>query len=148
MRAISKWDVLVHGAMVALAATLAAGAQASVLSVLVTDTNGLPVQDAVVYAEAAGGQILPKILQPAEIIQKGRKFTPLLTVVQAGAEISFPNNDTVRHHVYSFSKPKPFELKLYSGTPGSPVLFDKPGTVVVGCNIHDQMLAYIQIVEC
>lgn len=72
---------------------------------------------------------------------------PVMTVVQTGAQISFPNNDTVRHHVYSFSPTKPFELKLYSGTPGSPILFDKPGTVVIGCNIHDQMVAYIQVVN-
>ena len=72
---------------------------------------------------------------------------PVMTVVQTGTEISFPNNDTVRHHVYSFSAAKPFELKLYSGTPGTPILFDKPGTVVIGCNIHDQMVAYIQVVS-
>ncbi len=72
---------------------------------------------------------------------------PLMTVVQTGSEISFPNNDTVRHHVYSFSATKPFELKLYSGNPGTPILFDKPGTVVIGCNIHDQMVSYIQVVS-
>lgn len=72
---------------------------------------------------------------------------PLMTVIQTGSEISFPNNDTVRHHVYSFSATKPFELKLYSGTPGTPVLFDKPGTVILGCNIHDQMVSYIQVVN-
>lgn len=126
---------------------LAAGmAHAAGVTVLVTDAAGLPVPDAVVYAEPAGGQVLPKMARAVEIEQKGRKFAPLVTVVQAGTEISFPNNDTVRHHVYSFSTPKVFELKLYSGVPGSPILFDKPGTVVVGCNIHDQMLAYIYVV--
>lgn len=116
------------------------------ITVTVTDAAGLPVPDAVVYAEPAGGQTLPKVARPAEIEQKGRRFAPLVTVIQAGTDVSFPNNDTVRHHVYSFSTPKVFELKLYSGTPGSPILFDKPGTVVVGCNIHDQMLAYIHVV--
>lgn len=121
-------------------------AQAGGVTVLVTDAAGLPVPDAVVYAEPTGGQVLPKAARAVEIEQKARKFAPMVTVVQAGTEISFPNNDTVRHHVYSFSTPKVFELKLYSGTPGSPILFDKPGTVVVGCNIHDQMLAYIHVV--
>ena len=113
---------------------------------MVTDAAGLPVPDAVVYAEPSGGQVLPKAARQVEIEQKARKFAPLVTVVQVGTEISFPNNDTVRHHVYSFSASKAFELKLYSGVPGSPILFDKPGTVVVGCNIHDQMLAYIHVV--
>ncbi|WP_283441210.1 methylamine utilization protein [Noviherbaspirillum suwonense] len=120
-------------------------ASAATISVKVADAAGNPIQDAAVYAEPvtppSGGR--PKT---AEIEQKSRKFMPLMTVVQTGTEISFPNNDTVRHHVYSFSPAKPFELKLYSGTPGTPILFDKPGTVVIGCNIHDQMVAYIQVV--
>ena len=131
----------------ALHTFLVGSALASTVTVQVSDAAGQPVADAVVYAEAAGGQILPKSNRAAEIEQKARKFAPLITVVQAGSEISFPNNDTVRHHVYSFSAAKIFELKLYSGTPGSPIVFDKPGTVVVGCNIHDQMVAYIQVVN-
>lgn len=82
-----------------------------------------------------------------DIEQKGRKFIPFVTAVQTGTSISFPNNDTVRHHVYSFSPAKVFELKLYSGIPSSPVIFDKAGTVTIGCNIHDQMAAYIHIVD-
>lgn len=126
---------------------VAGSTHAGGVTVMVTDAAGLPVLDAVVYAEPSGGQVLPKTTRAAEIEQKARKFAPLVTVVQAGTEISFPNNDTVRHHVYSFSTPKAFELKLYSGVPGSPILFDKSGTVVVGCNIHDQMLAYIHVVN-
>ncbi len=117
------------------------------VSVRVTDSAGQPLADAVVYLEATGKQALPQTLRKADIEQKARKFAPLVTVVQVGTKVSFPNNDTVRHHVYSFSTPKVFELKLYSGVPGAPVVFDKPGTVVVGCNIHDQMMAYIHIVD-
>lgn len=90
---------------------------------------------------------MPRPHRTVEIAQKGRKFIPLVTVIQAGTDISFPNNDTVRHHVYSLSPAKVFELKLYSGTPGNPVTFDKAGTVVLGCNIHDTMVAYIQVVN-
>ncbi len=61
--------------------------------------------------------------------------------------MSFPNHDIVRHHVYSFSPPKPFEIKLYVGTPVAPIIFDKPGEVVLGCNIHDHMLAYVYVVD-
>ena len=60
--------------------------------------------------------------------------------------MNFPNRDNIRHHVYSFSSPKKFELPLYIGTPATPVLFDKPGVVALGCNIHDWMLAYIYVV--
>lgn len=112
----------------------------------VQDSAGQPVADAVVYAETAGGPVVAKNAN-AEIQQKDKKFIPLVSVVQTGTSVSFPNNDTVRHHAYSFSPTKPFELKLYSGKPSSPVVFDKAGTVVIGCNIHDQMVAYVQVVS-
>jgi plastocyanin len=116
------------------------------ISVTVTDLSGNPLQDAVVYAEPANKQAATP-LGSAMIAQKGRTFIPLVTVVQTGASVTFPNNDTVRHHVYSFSPAKTFELKLYSGVPAAPVIFDKPGIAVLGCNIHDQMIAYVNIVD-
>jgi hypothetical protein len=61
--------------------------------------------------------------------------------------VKFPNSDSVSHHVYSFSPTKPFELGLYKGNVYPPVVFDKPGIVVVGCNIHDSMLGYIRVVD-
>lgn len=127
-------------------ALAAAPAFASNLTVSVTDAAGQPLADAVVYAEALapGPQKPPR---DAVIEQKGRKFLPMVTVVQTGASITFPNNDTVRHHIYSFSPAKSFEQKLYSGVPEKPVRFDKGGTVVLGCNIHDQMVAYVQVVD-
>jgi hypothetical protein len=67
--------------------------------------------------------------------------------VQTGTAVSFPNFDTVRHHVYSFSPIQKFELKLYAGTPAAPVRFDKPGTAVLGCNIHDRMSAWVHVVD-
>jgi plastocyanin len=83
----------------------------------------------------------------ATIEQRGKEFLPYVTVVQAGTAIEFPNNDTTRHHVYSFSPPKKFEIKLYAGKPGQPVTFDKPGEVAIGCNIHDWMEAYVLVVD-
>lgn len=120
---------------------------AATVMVQINDSAGHAISDAVVYAEPAAGQALPAGRKTAEIEQKARKFMPLVTVAQTGTAISFPNKDTVRHHVYSFSPAKPFELKLYSGLPTTPLVFDKPGVIVLGCNIHDQMVAYIHIVD-
>jgi plastocyanin len=117
------------------------------ITVQVTDSTGKPVADAVVYLEADGGQPLPKPLKAGEISQKGLKFIPLVTVIQTGSKIYFPNNDKVRHHIYSFSAPHKFDQKLYTGTTAEPQTFDKPGTVVLGCNIHDKMIAYVRIVD-
>jgi hypothetical protein len=68
-------------------------------------------------------------------------------VVTKGTAVSFPNLDTVRHHVYSFSPVKRFEIKLYVGTPSNPVVFDQPGVAVLGCNIHDDMAAWMVVVD-
>jgi hypothetical protein len=82
-----------------------------------------------------------------DISQAKRQFQPKVTVITAGTRVNFPNFDTVRHHVYSFSAIKTFELKLYAGVPGAPVLFDKPGVAVLGCNIHDRMAAWVVVAE-
>lgn len=106
---------------------------------------GLPVENAVVYAEPDDPVAMPQA--SAIIEQRGKQFNPLVSVIQMGADVTFPNFDSVRHHVYSFSPAKTFELKLYSGVPANPVKFDKAGTVVLGCNIHDTMVAFIQVVD-
>lgn len=79
--------------------------------------------------------------------QRASAFVPRVLPVQLGAKVSFPNNDRVRHQVYSFSEAKPFELPLYAGANASPVEFDKPGVVVVGCNIHDAMIGYVVVLD-
>ncbi|WP_229502914.1 methylamine utilization protein [Pseudoduganella guangdongensis] len=132
-----------------MAAFFCAGAvqAAGGISVQVVDAAGKPVADAVVYLEADGGQTLPKTLKAGEISQKALKFIPLVSVVQTGSKVYFPNNDKVRHHIYSFSAPHKFDQKLYTGTTAEPQTFEKPGTVVLGCNIHDKMIAYVRIVD-
>ncbi len=130
-----------------LATCLGTSAEAASLHLQIVDATGSPSTEAVAFLEPASGQTLPKQQHSVQIEQRGRKFSPLVTVIQTGTAVSFPNRDSVRHQVYSFSSPKIFELKLYSGTGGDPVVFDKPGTVVIGCNIHDQMAAFIQVVD-
>jgi plastocyanin len=136
-----------HAAAFMLCTSASALTCASGVAVQVSDTAGNPLPDTVVYVETEGGAALPKASKGAEIEQKGLKFLPLVTVVQVGSRIDFPNNDKVRHHIYSFSAAHKFDQKLYSGTSASPQIFDKPGIVVLGCNIHDKMVAYIRVVE-
>ncbi len=83
----------------------------------------------------------------AELGQRNKRFAPYVLPVQTGTAVSFPNFDTVRHHAYSFSPIRTFEIKPYVGTPVAPVVFDKPGTAVLGCNIHDRMAAYVHVVD-
>jgi plastocyanin len=125
---------------------ISSAAFAADVDIEVTDINGQPIKDAVVYVEGEKIEKVPP-LKKVDIAQKGKKFIPLVSAVQTGTSVSFPNNDSVRHHVYSFSPIKKFELKLYSGVPASPVIFDKAGTAVLGCNIHDSMIAYVLVLD-
>lgn len=122
-------------------------AHAGTVQVQVLDEAGSPLADAVVHLQSPSAAKTARPGPNAAIAQQNKAFQPAVTVIQAGTSVDFPNEDTVRHHVYSFSPAKRFELKLYSGTPASPVLFDKPGLVVLGCNIHDQMVAWVQVVD-
>ena len=79
--------------------------------------------------------------------QRERQFQPPLLIVQTGTAVSFPNFDVVRHHVYSFSPIKVIDLKLYTGTPTEPIVFDKPGVAALGCNIHDLMTSWVLVLE-
>lgn len=119
---------------------------AAEVTVMVTDGEGKPAIDAVV-AFYDGKPVEPNPNAAGRIVQKNKLFNPKVTVVQTGTSINFPNEDSVRHHVYSFSPAKKFELKLYSGVPTKPVLFDQAGVVTLGCNIHDSMVGYIYIVD-
>jgi len=133
-------------ASLSIAALLLSTAHAATVDVEVRDAAGAPVADAVVYAAVKGSA--PALRKhDARIEQVDKTFVPLVTVVQTGTPVQFPNRDRIRHHVYSFSPPKPFELKLYVGTPAAPVVFDKPGEVVLGCNIHDDMIAFVYVVD-
>ena len=131
-----------------LAACCSAGvASAAPLVVTVTDAAGKPLEGAIVTVAIAGAAKVAAAGTTAQMAQQNRQFAPQVIVVQAGTAVSFPNFDTVRHHVYSFSPVKPFELKLYAGTPSAPIVFDKLGTAVLGCNIHDRMSGWVVVVD-
>lgn len=123
------------------------GIQAAPQAILVANEAGLPVAQAAVSVYVKGTRATAPAGATANMAQKGRAFQPTLLVVQTGTPVLFPNFDTVRHHVYSFSATRKFEIKLYAGTPAAPVVFDKAGTATLGCNIHDQMLGYIHVVD-
>lgn len=123
-------------------------AQAGQLVASVRDAQGKPLSNAVVVLyPVAVKHISPKVPGTGEIDQLDKEFISRVTAVQTGTLIEFPNRDNIRHHVYSFSPAKPFELPLYSGMSSDPVLFDKPGIVKIGCNIHDWMIGYIYVTD-
>jgi len=115
----------------------------------VVDGTDQPVADAVISLVPLDAKISPVVTEQTKAVmdQWGKQFIPYVLPVQAGTVVAFPNRDNIKHHVYSFSPAKRFELKLYSSGNAQPILFDKPGIVVLGCNIHDWMLAYVDVLE-
>ncbi len=115
------------------------------LSIQIYDQENRPLADAVVEIISPTAAIVNSGIQ--HVAQEQLTFVPFVTATPKGSLIDFPNRDKTRHHVYSFSSAKTFEIELYTGKPEEPVLFDEPGIVVLGCNIHDYMLAYIYVGE-
>jgi plastocyanin len=131
-----------------LAAVYAVPAVAAPLSVRVVDARGRPVRDAVVTLRPIGVAARPAAASGSySVSQKGMQFHPFVSVVPVGASVSFPNRDATKHHVYSFSPAKRFELKLFARDQSRSVRFDKPGVIALGCNIHDSMSAFIVVTD-
>ncbi len=122
-------------------------AGAATVTVDVRGADGRALPDAVVTLEAPHPAQAPiRFAWPYVMRQQNISFQPHVLIVPVGASVSFPNMDSVRHHVYSFSRPKRFELKLYGQEQARSVVFDKPGVVALGCNIHDSMSGFVVVV--
>ncbi len=136
-------------ALILLLAAAAPGARAAgTVRVVTRDAAGKPVADAVAYVVAIDSP--PAVQPPAEpvaVVQKDQEFIPYVTPIVVGTRVVFPNKDNVQHHVYSVSPAKKFEIPLYKGETTAPIVFDRAGAVVLGCNIHDWMVAYIFVLE-
>lgn len=124
----------------------AAGLAAS-FTLTLTDQDNNPVEDAVVYVLTVDGQHQSSTPQTVAVDQVNEMFVPHVRATTVGSVVNFPNSDHVRHHIYSFSEAKTFEVPLYIGVPAEPTLFDKAGLVTLGCNIHDHMLGYILVLD-
>ena len=138
--------------MAALAAGLLWGgrAHAATLEVEVNDQRGQPVSDAVVtLLPGAGVQLPPSAVSttPRFIDQRRLVFMPYVEVFRQGERVVFRNSDDTRHHVYSFSAPKAFEIVVAPKTSSAPMVLDKSGVIPVGCNIHDGMITYLYVTD-
>ncbi len=147
MRCGTLLAALLVAALLMVVPLLLGGAHAAELVVHVGDGQGGPLAGAVVALEPAAG-LQPAAGAPRAVIdQVDRQFTPHVSVLRTGTAVSFPNHDNIRHSVYSYSKARSFTLRLYAGQPANPVVFDRPGVVALGCNIHDSMLGWVLVVD-
>jgi len=136
------------GALALLAALARAGPiLAATLVIHVQTPDGHVLSGAVVTARPLEGQARRPAPVHAVMDQVNRAFAPDLLVVPVGSTVAFPNSDSVSHQIYSFSAAKRFQLPLYHGKPYPPVQFDQTGVITLGCNIHDDMLAYLLVTD-
>ena len=126
---------------------LTGGSWGATLTVTVLLPDGHPLGGVIVTARPSASPAHPAAPVAAAMDQVDRAFAPDLLVIPVGSTVAFPNSDSVSHQIYSFSPAKRFQLPLYRGKPYPPVVFDQPGLVTLGCNIHDEMLAYVVVTE-
>jgi len=138
--------LLAQCALFALFALFAHAALAAMVTVNVTTQAGAAAEDALIVFDPLD-TTPPASHDAASIDQINKTFVPRVSIVRTGTAVTFPNSDNIRHQVYSFSQAKEFSLKLYAGSPKTPITFDKPGLVVLGCNIHDNMIAFVGVVD-
>jgi len=126
-------------------------ARAATITATVTDDMGRLLPDAVVMITPEAGTPSPPLqdsrIAAATIDQKAETFVPFVVVIRTGGTVTFHNSDPIRHHVYSFSAIRQFEMVQAPGETTPPIRFDQPGSAAIGCNIHDHMTAYIHVTD-
>lgn len=122
-------------------------AQSQSLTVSVLTNLNDRAANVVVYLTPQNPKHVVSSNKIAVMDQLNTQFSPHILAIQKDSEVRFPNSDSIKHHVYSFSQAKTFELQLYKELNANPLLFSKLGSVELGCNIHDWMLGYIFVVD-
>lgn len=142
---MQRWVVAAIAAYLIGQASAAAAAD---LAGTVRDAAGNPLSDAVLYAIPRNTRLpaLAAAMPPTAIDQVNSQF-PFITPVRSGTSVVFRNADSYGHTVYSVSATKVFDIPLSRDVVSAPVVFDKAGVVVIGCNIHDFMVGYILVVD-
>ncbi|RUO31370.1 hypothetical protein [Aliidiomarina sanyensis] len=125
---------------------LASSLSALASSMRVTDGNGDALPDVVIFGISEQADVSADTGEASQIHimdQIERQFSPQLLVIRPGDSVTFPNSDSIRHHVYSFSEVRPFEFQLFARGEAPKIDFPEVGFVTVGCNIHDDMIGHI-----
>jgi plastocyanin len=148
---VSSRAPAVAALLVALLLARLSTGHAATVTTTVTDELGRLLPDAVVMVTPEPGTPAPALegsrIATATIDQKDETFVPFVVVIRTGGTVTFRNSDQVRHHVYSFAPIRQFEMVQAPGETSAPIRFDQPGSAAIGCNIHDNMTAYIHVTD-
>jgi plastocyanin len=100
---------------------------------------------AVVWLEKApAAKVEPKTVQ---MRQEGLELRPRVLALPAGSIVQFPNQDDVFHNLFSYSKPKRFDLGRYPKGESQSVTFDAKGQIDLRCEVHDHIRGYIHVFD-
>ncbi len=100
----------------------------------------------VVYLATAPQGAFEDAERPRAVLnQRNQAFVPYVLAIRAGTTVDFPNRDRTYHNVFSFSKPRRFDLGRYAQGQSKSVSFDEAGVVRVFCEIHSHMSAFILV---
>lgn len=143
--ALSSLCLLAGCAQLSTGAVTAAADKNAAVAVYAVSAGGAPVRDAVVTLLPLQGGGAPAA--PVVIDLFDKRFEPKVLVLTAGSSVTFKNLDGMGHQVYSFSAAKPFSLKLAPGESATLANLGKPGVVVLGCKIHNEMIGYLYVTD-
>jgi plastocyanin len=101
----------------------------------------------VVWLTSADDQPAHVVRKHAEMLQKGKKFSPHILPIETGTSVDFPNLDPIFHNAFSNYDGQIFDVALYPPGSSRTVHFERPGIVRVFCNIHPSMSAIIVVVN-
>jgi plastocyanin len=80
-----------------------------------------------------------------EVIQKNLDFSPKKLEIKVGDTVTFKNEDSTIHNVYSLSEANTFDLGGSPKGKAKTVTFDKPGVIDVECAVHLNMKMAIEV---
>jgi plastocyanin len=103
--------------------------------------------DAIVYVAEVPGRRFPPPAEPEQMEQRGQSFVPHVLPVVRGTRVRFPNNDRIRHNVFSPAGAQPFNFGIYPPGSVKELTFDALGVVMLLCNIHENMSAFIVVLQ-
>ena len=96
------------------------------------------------------GAILWALAAHAEdfvVSQKNKAFSSSRMKVKAGDSVTFRNDDSFFHNIFSLSDTQSFDLGSFPQGQAKKVTFKKEGIVDVECAIHPEMKMTIEVTK-
>ncbi len=105
------------------------------------------LRDGVVYIERAQGKFPPS--EKAAIMnQQGLAFVPHVLPILLGTTVDFLNNDGVLHNLHAFlGRETLFNMAMPKFIKKKSVAFQREGVVLLLCDVHQEMSAYIVVLQ-